>query len=123
VTDEGMSELSERIREADAIVAGTVTGIESVDHDTGGAISHHEPLWLAVKIRIDSVLKGDVPGETVVAEIARSPDPRVDSGLRPEVGQMGIWILHPGAGGTLTMTHSLDHQPFEGASHVQQLLS
>jgi hypothetical protein len=122
VAVEGQSQLVDRLRDAELVISGTLTGIESVDRDSPGPITHHEPLWLALKIHIDSVLKGSAPGDTVIAEVPRSADPRVDSGLRAEVGQAGVWVLHRGSQG-LTMTEPLDFRSFEEANEVSRLLS
>jgi hypothetical protein len=123
VTSDGMSLLRERVAAADVIVSGTVVGTEAVDPPPGTPISHHEPLRVAVKIRIDSVLKGDLAGDTVVAEIARSPDPRIDSGVRPEVGQQGVWVLHRTPDDRLTMEQAVDYQPLEAAHRIAGLVS
>jgi hypothetical protein len=119
---EEMRTLRERVGDAEIVVSGTVTGTESVDRPLAGAISHHEPMWVAVKIRVESVVKGEVQGDSVVAEIARSADPRVDSGLRPEVGQAGLWILHRTADGRLTMDSPVDYQPLEAAHRFRGLV-
>ena len=63
MTTDGLIALRERVAQADAIVSGTVTGIEAVDSTSEGPVSHHEPLWIAVTLRIDSVMRGDVTGE------------------------------------------------------------
>lgn len=123
MTSEGMSLLRERVGQSDAIVSGIVIGTEAVDAPAGVPVSHHEPLWVAVKIRVDSVLKGDLSGDTVIAEIPRSVDPRVDSGLQPEVGDHGVWILHRGPDGKLTMEQPVDYQPLEAAHRVAGLVS
>jgi hypothetical protein len=122
MTNDGLIELRERVSQADTIVSGTVTGIEAVDRTSDAPVSHHEPLWIAIKLRVDSVLKGDVMGDSIVAELARSPDPRIDSGLRPEIGQQGVWLLHPDAEGRDTLASPMDYQPLEAAHRVTEVL-
>jgi hypothetical protein len=83
--------LAERVRGADLIVTGRVTGVKDVASDE--PISEHDPKWSIARVAIDSVLKGRGSRRTVEVLFASSLDIAWYQSPKLNEGVSGIFIL------------------------------
>ncbi|MEV7770020.1 hypothetical protein [Kitasatospora sp. NPDC086791] len=97
-------DLAAHAAEADAVVVGTVVGLERAGGaggagGTGGVgsadrWSEHAPDWWRATIGITQVERGPVTGATVAVLYPNSRDAHHFRVPKPKAGQQGLWLLH-----------------------------
>jgi hypothetical protein len=105
--------LSQHANDADAVVVGTVVGLEKAGPP---ASSEHDADWWVATIAVHHVEHGDVPQDTVRAAYANSLDVRWRNSPKPKAGQVGMWMLHRSEGpvadfAPFYLPHPDDFQP------------
>ncbi|MBD0674318.1 hypothetical protein [Streptomyces sp. CBMA156] len=106
-------DLATHAGEADAVVLGTVVGLEDLglpDH------SEHAPHWWRATLDVSLVESGAAAPGRITVLYPSSGDVRWRRSPKPVPGQLGLWLLHA-AGGDLaaqapyTLLHPDDYQP------------
>ncbi|MFE6051586.1 hypothetical protein ACFQ6N_12550 [Kitasatospora sp. NPDC056446] len=77
---------------ADAVVVGTVVGLEQVDGTD--RYSEHAPDWWRARIGVTRVERGPVADSTVAVLYPNSRDAHFYRVPKPVAGQEGLWLLH-----------------------------
>lgn len=85
-------DLAAHAREADAVLLGTVTGLERLDG--AGPHSEHAPHWWRAGLDVEHVERGTVPDRTVRVLYPNSRDRHWNHVPKPAAGQSGLWLLH-----------------------------
>ncbi|MFI6849602.1 hypothetical protein OG535_03925 [Kitasatospora sp. NBC_00085] len=80
--------------EADAVVIGTVVGLEKLPGNEGRPISEHDPDWWRAQLDVSHVESGDVPPGRLSVLYPNSRDIHWYRVPKPSPGQQGMWILH-----------------------------
>jgi hypothetical protein len=107
------SALRERMRAADAVVVGRVTGVAKVGAPSR---SEHDPDWWSATIEVDHVERGNVSGGKVEVLFPASRDVRWRHVPKPHAAQSGVWLLHATKDGLqrlgqFRLEHEDDYQP------------
>ncbi|HUF08051.1 MAG TPA: hypothetical protein VMO47_01940 [Rhodothermales bacterium] len=122
--------LRERVREAEFIVAGVVTHIDTT-RERVRIESEHVPDLRQASLKVSEVLKGDLSAEEVAFLFAASIDIQWYQSPKFTGGEEGIFLLNRdsdrlkpfGVGGqTLTLLHPLDFQPPDKLETIKGLL-
>ena len=111
----------ERIRSAELIVRGTVSGLSAAGQPTG---SEHDPDWWVAKIRVLETLLGKAT-EAVELVFPNSRDVQWYKSPKPHAGEHGVWILrHVKIVNGLTALDPLDAHPAEHVflEHFRRLI-
>jgi hypothetical protein len=122
--------LRQRLAEADVVVLGLVSEIKFPEgYDTHGPVSEHAPLWREATVQIQTVYKGDLPGDqdTVKVIYSRSEDIRWHRTPILDVGQKGIFVLDKREIPDIQREEyaaldPLDYQPPEQRDLIERLL-
>jgi hypothetical protein len=128
--------LQQHLADADAVVVGTVTGVNLPAHvvqqlatpqpPTRGPISEHDPDWREATIQVASVEKGNVPAQQTVLFPA-SRDVAWYAAPKFHAGQKGIFVLHQREIPELQRTelvalHQEDYHPPEQLPQIMALM-
>ena len=121
--------LQRRLASAELVVVGKVTATRPAPEQVRiGPVTEHFPDWWEAVIQIDSIEKGQLPGNNITILFPQSQD--VAWGLAPKFseGQNGIWILRKETieafptQSYLTALDPLDFQPLNQLERVRRLL-
>jgi len=150
-------DLRSRVASADVVVSGRVIQTRLAEDEpmvraaaaagpqpAATRISEHMPMWRDAVIEVESVHKGQNPGETAVVRYPASDDVRWHRAIKFSPGQEGFFLLHRGeskpkdrprvaaaglnavtdvAPDVYTALHPLDYQPFDSSDAVQQIIT
>jgi hypothetical protein len=130
------NDLQQHLAEADAVIAGTVTGVTLPEQEVrrltaaaegvGRPVTEHDPDWREATIQVGSVEKGDVPQQTTVLFPA-SMDVAWYRAPKLHAGQKGVFVLHqrdvPELDRSgLVALHPDDYHPPEQLSSIRSLM-
>lgn len=122
--------LRERVREADLIVVGVVTLVDSAGR-APRIESEHVPDLRQASLRVSEVLKGDLSDDAVDFLFAASIDIQWFRSPKFQVGDEGIFLLNTETrglellsvgGGIHNLLHPLDFQPLDQLETIRELL-
>lgn len=107
--------------EADAVVVGTVVGLEQMTTDQP---SEHHPDWWRARIDVTTVEQGHVEPGPLDVLYPNSLDFRWYKAPKPKASQEGMWILHATEGelrawAPFQILHPDDHQPVQKLDTLQ----
>ncbi|MEE1786055.1 hypothetical protein PUR71_24615 [Streptomyces sp. SP17BM10] len=85
-------DLATHAREADAVLLGTVSGLERIDGS--GHYSEHDPDWWRATLDVQHVEHGAISADSVSVLYPNSRDRHWNHVPKPRAGQAGLWILH-----------------------------
>ncbi|MEV7027694.1 hypothetical protein, partial [Kitasatospora sp. NPDC093558] len=85
-------DLAEHARTADAVVLGTVAGLERLEGSDH--YSEHDPHWWRAGLDVQHVEHGSAKAGTVSVLYPNSRDRHWNHVPKPKAGQSGLWILH-----------------------------
>jgi hypothetical protein len=132
------TELTQRLAQAVLVVSGVASAPRPIDPATaaraaavapGGRrpVSEHDPDWWQADIKVDSVEKGENPGETTTVLFPHSMDIAWYRSPKVKEGDNGVWLMHdrdthgrpvPGH----AVVHPLDFQPVSAMNRVRSLM-
>jgi hypothetical protein len=84
-------DIAARLNRASAVVVGTVRDVKSMA--TEQRISEHDPEWSVATVAVESVVKGNAPGESATVWFAGSGDPFYARWPKLQRGQRAIFIV------------------------------
>ncbi|MFF2745702.1 hypothetical protein ACFVVA_09180 [Kitasatospora sp. NPDC058048] len=88
-------DLAAHAAEADAVVVGTVVGLERAGGaDRADRRSEHSPDWWRASIAVTQVESGRVNDATLAVLYPNSRDAHYYRVPKPRAGQEGLWLLH-----------------------------
>lgn len=80
--------------EADLVIVGKVTSVSPAPKESGGPITHHDPVWKEAVIQVESVEVGSLSQKTVVFLFPSSEDIKWYRVPKFAVGMEGVFLLH-----------------------------
>jgi hypothetical protein len=88
-------DLAALLARAEVVVLGTVIRTEPVEREkTRLPLTEHDPELARAFVRVETVLKGNVPPDGVISFLfARSRDVMWERSPKPKEGQTAIWIV------------------------------
>ncbi|MEW8028750.1 MAG: hypothetical protein AB2806_13565 [Candidatus Thiodiazotropha sp.] len=87
------SQLTERLKAADVVIAGKVTKIERDRPKPTVPVSEHEPQWMRATIQVEEVLRGSIKEQQLVLIYPGTMDIAWVGVPRPAEGQRAVWVL------------------------------
>ncbi|MGA7304078.1 MAG: hypothetical protein WBW88_04360, partial [Rhodothermales bacterium] len=123
--------LGERVREAELIVVGKVTRIDTTVGQTRRIVSEHLPDLRQASLTVSEVLKGELAGNEVAFLFSASKDIQWYQAPKFSPGDEGIFLLNKDTKGlerfgvgptTNTLLHRLDYQPSDKLDLIKSLL-
>lgn len=123
-------DLAALLARAEIVVLGTIVRIEPLTREeTRQPLTEHDPELARAFVRVQTVLKGNVPRDGIVSFLfARSRDVMWERSPKPKEGQTAIWILardeKPGLKlDALTLFDPRDVQPPAALDLIRRLLA
>jgi hypothetical protein len=112
--------LREHAADADAVMVGTVTGLEQARTPM---LSEHDPLWWRATIDVRRVVQGPLEEGPLGVLYPNSLDVQWARAPKPKASQEGLWILHATEGelaelGAYQLLHPEDRQPVSALATI-----
>jgi hypothetical protein len=117
--------LAKRLAAAELVVQGQVLEVNPVPRPER-PVSEKDPHWADADIRVETVLKGKLPGkdQKVIVRFPQSKDVLWKDYPRFEKGQQGIWLLHKQEKRPhYVAPDTADFQPTERLEAIRSLLA
>jgi len=118
--------LLNRLRQAVLVVTGTVTATKPIERPRE-PVSEHNPLWWAAEVKVQSVEKGQSPGDVLTVFFPSSTDEAWYNSPKFKPGDTGIFLLQSRLLETYRLkgfsaVHPLDFQPVSARDQIRRLL-
>jgi hypothetical protein len=120
-----LAPLRARVREADAVVVGSVVKLGPLERKQTPD-SEHDAMWWEAEIAVDETLKGEARGKTIRLVFPTSTDVVWYAWPRPAPNQSAVFVLrsaeHRDVRGAFCAPHPLDIQPVAAAERIRELV-